>query len=52
MVISRCRVYLVCRVDRDFGLKVAESEIAAKQTPHESRNRVSYAASQTVCKEV
>jgi hypothetical protein len=35
-------------VDRDFGLKVAESEIAAKQTLHESRNRVSYAASQTV----
>ena len=35
-------------VERDFGLKVAESEIAAKQTLHESRNRVSYAASQTV----
>ena len=35
-------------VDRDFGHKVADSEIAAKQTLHEIRNRVSYAASQIV----
>jgi hypothetical protein len=39
---------LAYMVDGISAFKVAESEIAAKQTLHESRNRVSYAASQTV----